>query len=239
MKKRLGIISFFVLIFIAFIIVWNYSYWEGTEDAYTPLIEAPSDYHIPKERGVFDRFENADAMDYLKMPIDEEHQRSLDEYYTNRAYLGAPPSIPHPVKNERSLGGNTCIQCHKKGGFVPKFDAYAPITPHPEMINCRQCHVAEKTTSTFTSFAYSKPEPPKVGEGANNAFPGGPPMIPHQLQMRESCISCHAGPSAPKEIRTTHPNRVNCRQCHLPVTPQQPEINTSNFQRQFDKLYEK
>jgi cytochrome c-type protein NapB len=239
MRKRLGIISFFVIIFIAFIVVWNYSYQKGLEKAYTPIIEEPTGNFIPSERGVFLRFENPN-LDYANMPVDENHQRSLEDYYDNRAYPGAPPSIPHPVKEERSLGGNTCIQCHQNGGFVEKFNAYAPVTPHPEMTNCRQCHVTKNTNTTFKEFAFAKPQPPKVGEGINNAMPGSPPMIPHQLQMRESCISCHAGPSAPKEIRVTHPERVNCRQCHLPQTNiSAPQIDANAFLRQFDKLNEK
>ncbi|WP_421812407.1 multiheme c-type cytochrome [Flagellimonas sp.] len=239
MRKRLGIISFFVVIFIAFIVVWNYSYQQGLEEAYTPIIETPTGNFIPAERGVFLRFDNT-TINYSSMPVDENHQRTLDDYYKNRAYPGAPPSIPHPVKEERSFGGNTCIQCHQNGGFVEKFNAYAPVTPHPEMVNCRQCHVTKNTSETFRDFTFAKMQPPKVGEGANNAMPGSPPMIPHQLQMRESCIACHAGPSAPKEIRVTHPERVNCRQCHLPQTSiSTPQIDTSAFLRQFDQLNEK
>ncbi|MFT6995546.1 MAG: cytochrome c-type protein NapB, partial [Maribacter sp.] len=226
MKKRLGIISFFVAIFIAFIVVWNYSYQQGLEEAYMPVIETPTGNFIPTESGVFRRFDAA-GLDYLNMPIDESHQRSLDSYYDNRAYLGAPPSIPHPVTNERSFGGNTCIQCHQNGGFVAKFNAYAPVTPHPGMVNCRQCHVTKNTTTTFKEFAFSKLVPPKVGVGANNVLIGSPPMMPHQLRMRESCISCHGGPSAPKEIRVSHPERINCRQCHLPKNNIQPNVDTS------------
>ncbi len=241
MRKRLGIISFFVVIFIAFIVVWNYSYQKGLEEAYTPIIETPKGNLLPSERGVFLRFDDPN-LDYSNMPVDENHQRSLEDYYENRAYPGAPPSIPHPVAQhkEMSVGGNTCIQCHQNGGFVEKFNAYAPVTPHPEMVNCRQCHVAKNTNTTFTDFAFAKAEPPKVGEGYNNAMPGSPPMIPHQLQMRESCISCHAGPSAPKEIRVTHPERINCRQCHLPQENRTIEkIDASAFLRQFDELNEK
>lgn len=238
MRKRLGIISFFVVIFIAFIVVWNFSYQQGLEKAYIPIIETPTGNFIPSESGVFRRF-NGEGLDYSNMPVDKNHQRSLDSYYDNRAYPGAPPSIPHPVSKERSYGGNTCIQCHQNGGFVEKFNAYAPVTPHQEMVNCRQCHVTKKTNETFKGFAFSKPQAPNVGKGINNALLGSPPMIPHQLQMRENCISCHAGPSAPKEIRVSHPERVNCRQCHLPKEKALPSYDESTFLRQFDKLNEK
>ena len=38
--------------------------------------------------------------------------------------------------------------------------------------------------------------------------------MPHSLQNRENCLACHAGPAAPIEIKVSHPERSNCRQCH-------------------------
>lgn len=213
MKKRLGIISLFVILFLAFVIIWNYSYQTGLEEAYIPVENTSEIKVIPSESGVFERSEF--ALEYANMPVDDNHQRTLDTYYNNRAYHGAPPSIPHPVKNERSLGGNTCLQCHQNGGFVEKFEAYAPVTPHPEMVNCRQCHVAQNSETLFKSAYLVRVDAPEVG--VNNALIGTPPMIPHQIQMRENCLACHAGPAAPKEIRVSHPERVNCRQCHVPT----------------------
>ena len=221
MKKRLGIISLFVILFIAFITIWNFSYQTGLEEAYIPLEKSSENISvIPLESGVFKRSKY--ALEYEDMPIDANHQRTLDTYYNNRAYHGAPPSIPHPVKNERSLGGNTCLQCHQNGGFVDKFNAYAPVTPHPEMTNCRQCHVAQNSKTLFTAANLVKVHAPEVG--VNNALIGTPPMIPHQIQMRENCLSCHAGPAAPKEIRVSHLERVNCRQCHVPTDKVVSEI---------------
>ena len=190
--KRLGIISLFVLLFIGFIVVWNFSYRSGLEEAYIPIENNNPIPIIPSETGVFQRSDY--ALDYVNMPIDENHQRSLNSYYDNRAYHGAPPSIPHPVKEERSMGGNTCLQCHQNGGFTEKFNAYAPVTPHPEMINCRQCHVPQNTQTLFKETNFHKVSAPEAG--INNALQGSPPVIPHQIQMRENCLSCHAGPDA-------------------------------------------
>ena len=212
MRKRLGIISFFTLLFIGFIAVWNYSYYTGLEEAYIPVerdVELPI---IPSEMGVFQRSKY--ALDYANMPIDEKHQRSLDSYYDNRAYYGAPPSIPHPLASERNMDENSCLKCHENGGFVEKFNGFAPVTPHPEKVNCRQCHVVQKTQTLFKGTNFKKGSIPLVG--INNALKGSPPIIPHQLQLRENCLACHAGPSAPKEIRVSHPERINCRQCHVP-----------------------
>jgi hypothetical protein len=49
------------------------------------------------------------------------------------------------------------------------------------------------------------------------ALAEGPPLIPHDLEQRGNCLACHGGPSAVIEIRTTHPERASCRQCHLPA----------------------
>lgn len=210
--KRLGIISLFVLLFAAFIGVWNYSYYQGLEEAYIPTSHDSSELMIPSEEGVFKR--SKFALEYAKMPIDDTHERSLNSYYKNRAFPGAPPSIPHEIQQDGTIGENSCLKCHENGGFVDKYNAYAPVAPHPEMVNCRQCHVLQKTTGDFKENYFAKNNPPKVG--INNALITSPPMIPHQIQMRENCLSCHAGPSVPKEIRVTHPERVNCRQCHVP-----------------------
>ncbi|WP_369048925.1 cytochrome C [Tenacibaculum sp. UWU-22] len=225
MKNRLGIISLFVILFIAFIAIWNYSYYQGQEEAYIPIKNDKPTPIIPSESGVFKRSKY--ALDYQHMPVDKNHQRSLKTYYNNRAFYGAPPAIPHPVENEHSIGGNTCLKCHENGGFVDKFNAYAPVTPHPEMVNCRQCHVAQKTQGLFKQTNFKKGKIPLVN--VNSALPGSPPIIPHELQLRENCLACHAGPSAPKEIRVTHPERINCRQCHVPND--QTTANIGDFVR--------
>jgi hypothetical protein len=54
-----------------------------------------------------------------------------------------------------------------------------------------------------------------------------PPTIPHKMLMRENCLACHSGPAAREEIRTSHPERERCRQCHVPVT------TTARFSRAF------
>ena len=213
MKKRLGILLIFALLFIGFLANWTYSYYKGLEEAYIPIHDTGPLPIIPSEKKVFERSEY--ALDYLNMPQDENHQRTLATYYNNRAYPGAPPSIPHSVKEKLGMGGNVCLQCHQNGGFVQKFNAYAPVTPHPEMVNCKQCHVEQLTDSDFMTTDFYKKPAPKVG--VNNALPGSPPVMPHQLQMRENCLACHAGPAAVKELWVDHPERVNCRQCHVPI----------------------
>lgn len=198
-----------VILMISTIVVWSYSYTLSHEVAYVPMSNITESFVIPSEDGVFKRSEY--ALKYAAMPIDKNHERSLKTYYNNRAFYGAPPSIPHTVE-ERNMGGNSCLKCHENGGFVTKYSAYAPVTPHPEKINCRQCHVPIISEDLFVATNWSRTKGPSIG---NSALMTSPPIIPHQIQLRENCLSCHAGPSAPKEIRTTHPNRINCRQCHV------------------------
>ncbi|WP_299133957.1 multiheme c-type cytochrome [uncultured Tenacibaculum sp.] len=222
MRKRLGIISLFIILFISFIVIWNYSYQTGKEEAYIPVRDKKEIVTIPSEAGVFKRSKH--AIDYVNMPVDETHQRSLKNYYDNRAYHGAPPSIPHPIDEKQNIGDGSCLKCHENGGLVEKFKAYTPVTPHPELVNCKQCHVEQKKQTLFKAGNYANVNAPKVG--VNNVLLTSPPTIPHQIQLRENCLACHAGPSAPKEIRVTHPERVNCRQCHVPNDKVTEEIGT-------------
>lgn len=129
------------------------------------------------------------------------------------------------------MGGKVCLQCHQNGGFVEKYQAYAPITPHSELVNCRQCHEPKNkdAKNNFKGTTFPKISVPAVG--VNNVLPGSPPTIPHQLRMRENCLACHAGPAAPKEIRVTHPERVNCRQCHVPSVVDNSAYRKSEFVR--------
>jgi nitrate reductase cytochrome c-type subunit len=151
--------------------------------------------------------------------------RTLKQYYSRRAYPGAPPVIPHEVVVDGVINDD-CLDCHEDGGYDPAFEAYTPITPHPEMENCRQCHVSQLVENEFVETEWIFPELPKRGR---QAIPGGPLLIPHSLQMRENCLACHAGPHAVVEIKTSHPERQNCQQCHVPdrdIPPFQSKIDT-------------
>jgi nitrate reductase (cytochrome), electron transfer subunit len=164
---------------------------------------------LAAEAGMF-RFPELAQVDE-KAPKKSESKRDLRTFYARRAYPGAPPIIPHELLDTRTMGGNNCLGCHRNGGYVPDFKAYAPVTPHPEQTNCFGCHVPETQRTVFRATEWEKPQGPELKQ---EALPLGPPPIPHGLQMRENCLACHAGPGAVAEIRTPHPERVNCRQCH-------------------------
>lgn len=149
--------------------------------------------------------------------------RRLAEFYARRAYPGAPPYIPHPVNNSQVIS-DQCLSCHGKGGYVQMYNAYAPVSPHPEKHNCRQCHVTQAFVPAFVESNWIQPTLPKRGQ---SAMGGSPPRIPHTMQLRENCLACHSGPSAVEEIRVSHPQRENCRQCHVPQTT--TSIFTSDY----------
>jgi nitrate reductase (cytochrome), electron transfer subunit len=50
---------------------------------------------------------------------------------------------------------------------------------------------------------------------SRRAFDGAPPTIPHSTLMRTDCLSCH-GPQGLYGLRTPHPERQSCLQCHAP-----------------------
>lgn len=47
---------------------------------------------------------------------------------------GDPPVIPHEVAE--ADGGAECLECHLEG------EAGAKKTPHPHLVDCRQCHIS-------------------------------------------------------------------------------------------------
>jgi len=149
---------------------------------------------------------------YESVPRPGAKVRTLHEFYSRRAYAGAPPIIPHAVENDGVIN-DSCLSCHQDGGYVPEYNAYTPVTPHPEMGNCRQCHVEQVVEGLFAGGTeWTQPNLPKRGQ---QSIPGGPLQIPHTLQFRENCLACHAGPQAVVEIRSSHPERENCLQCHV------------------------
>ena len=240
-RSRYFLIGLAVLLMAAGVAVVGQSLTAGREPARVLPVVAEPTPTLPTEAGMYARVSR--AAEYASMPTEPNRRRTLAVYYARRAYPGAPPVIPHPV-DEREAFGNACLSCHGGGGWAPRFEAYAPVTPHPEMISCRQCHVpmtpggegkvaasgadgraanlsrsggTRGTEAVRDSVSdWQTITPPRLHGGA---MPGSPPPIPHALQMRENCRACHAGPGAVAELRTTHPERVTCRQCHALGAP--------------------
>jgi hypothetical protein len=172
------------------------------------------------------------------------HPRTLATFRALRAFPGAPPHIPHGLTAEE-FRTTTCNTCHEHGGYSVRFQAYTPVTPHPELANCLQCHVGDATVvgialpdrdpdavcrqchqpgtpqASFATVDWRPAAWPTAGRGGRG---GSPPPIPHDLQLRGNCLACHMGPGAVQEIRTTHPERANCRQCHVRESPEEGEF---------------
>ena len=138
---------------------------------------------------------------------------SAVERAARRAYDGAPPVIPHV-----SFGAS-CTSCHSQRGLAVAGVGFAPPTPHEDTegvgvtARCRQCHVFRETESEFrpsdfVGFAQDLRKGPRL-------HPLAPPVMPHAVFMRENCLACHSGPAAREPIRTPHPERIRCRQCHV------------------------
>jgi cytochrome c-type protein NapB len=142
--------------------------------------------------------------------------QSLSEFQVRaarRAYDGAPPVIPHPPL------GSACTNCHTETPREFPGVGIAPPNPHlktaglSEASRCRQCHVFAVTGELFATNSFEGLEQkPRRG---NRLYPHAPPVMPHHVFMREDCLSCHSGPGVRQEIRCTHPDRINCVQCHV------------------------
>lgn len=133
-----------------------------------------------------------------------------------RLFDGAPPVVPHGEL------GIACASCHNREGVAVAELGFAPPSPHEQtpglsdVANCRQCHVASSDAEPFAgnSFAGLRQDL-RQGERLN---PLAPPVIPHAVLLRDNCLACHSGPAAREEIRTSHPQRANCNQCHVEQT---------------------
>jgi len=131
-----------------------------------------------------------------------------------RAYDGAPPVIPHAVDARHA---SACIACHGEGLTVG--DAVARKIPHPLWTQCTQCHVEQENRmfgdvvlaeNTFLGFM--------AADFAHRATLGAPPVTPHPISTRQDCVSCH-GQKGEVGLRTSHPERQNCLQCHPSAMP--------------------
>jgi len=137
---------------------------------------------------------------------------ALQQRGERRAYDGAPPTIPHPIDQGGSSGD--CLACHASGVKVQ--GKTAPIMSHQPLVSCTQCHVSaqpDMVIASSISGANSFVGAASPGSG-KRAWPGAPPRVPHKTWMRQDCASCH-GVTGLAGLRTTHPERGACTQCHV------------------------
>ncbi len=147
---------------------------------------------------------------------DLERSRAVEIRASRRAFEGAPPVIPHPID---PLSPANCLACHQQGLAVR--EVVAPKMSHREMGSCTQCHVPVGGPGLLSTQDLPQFVEENTFVGARSAgrgsrvWPGAPPTIPHSVWMRQDCSSCH-GPTGLEGLRTSHPERTQCQQCHVP-----------------------
>lgn len=133
-----------------------------------------------------------------------------------RAYDGAPPTIPHAVRQDSAA---ECLACHDEGLRL-RGRVASPVS-HEAFTSCGQCHVPQwgpmpgerlPPDASFGENSFVGMASPAAGE---RAWSIAPPVIPHRTTMRERCLSCH-GPNGRDALRSSHPDRQSCEQCHAP-----------------------
>lgn len=204
---------------------------DSTHDHVRPA--AGLDQVIVSEAAVFRTAPGSFAADTGAPRRADAHPRTLASYRARRAYPGAPPRVPHGV-TASELATSRCNACHARGGYSPRFMSYTPVTPHPELVNCTQCHLVDDAVAGVpfpragvdgcrqchapavrTASVPLSGWAPAPWPAVRTTGDGTPPAIPHDLAMRGNCLACHMGPGAVAEVRTRHPERADCRACHL------------------------
>ena len=157
-----------------------------------------------------------DLLALKEVPSEAAKGKALAARAERRAYSGAPPVIPHQVAARSAA---SCLICHETGRRVG--ERVASPMPHRLLVNCLQCHAApapdalsSATRGVPPNTFRGQPEPLRGERASQNA----PPVIPHATDMRARCGSCHGPEASSPALRTTHPWRVNCRQCHAAAT---------------------
>ncbi len=134
-----------------------------------------------------------------------------------RAFDGAPPGVPHPIDEQSAA---SCLSCHQAGMKLE--GRTASVMSHQKHTSCTQCHVpmAGRPGAAKQGRANSFVGLPSAESGPR-AWQGAPPAVPHPVFMRENCASCH-GLTGAEGLRTTHPERASCLQCHAPNQTEAP-----------------
>lgn len=159
-------------------------------------------------------------------------EQVLAERASRRAYDGAPPTIPHPVRQQAA---NECMSCHQDG-LRARGRLGTPV-PHDSYTSCTQCHVVSEgpapgvalaPDATFAENSFVGISSPTEGP---RAWSIAPPQMPHHTQMRGECMSCH-GPMGNDPLQSSHPDRQSCEQCHAASaeTDLRPGLETPPWQ---------
>ncbi|MCL5256491.1 MAG: c-type cytochrome [Chloroflexi bacterium] len=162
-------------------------------------------------------------------------------YLKAEAIAGPPPAAPpiaHFVK-----GRTDCLACHsQEAGMVPVPANHSsdnsqcqachkapPPMPHAPQGNaaCTSCHSTNGPLQLAASHAGRKddscykchegaPKPSSDASATPGATAAKPPAIPHALEGRQDCLSCHApgGMISVPDSHSTYKNNM-CTGCHV------------------------
>lgn len=153
---------------------------------------------------------SSDEKPVYEMIIEKENIVTEDQRSTLRAFYTAPPVIPHGAETPED---KDCLHCHRS---VTRTEdgRVAQATPHPQFSNCLQCHApALPGGGKDVGSAWQGLKEPKRGDRWTTV---SPPTVPHRIFMRENCLSCHGPENPDMRVRTSHPERTHCLQCHVP-----------------------
>ena len=201
------LIGLAVLLMAALVYVAASACTAGRRDAVLLPVRAEPTPALPFEAGVFRRQDR--ALDYAAMAAAPKARRTL-------ARVLWPPGVPrrparHPASGrrrpERRRGLSRLPRRRRLGSEIRRLYPRGAASRAPELPPVPRSRVHAGRPDHRVEHERAVADPWRRAAGS-------PPPIPHALQMRENCLACHAGPGAVLEIRSTHPERWNCRQCH-------------------------
>lgn len=140
---------------------------------------------------------------------------------------GGPPPIPHAKE-----GRTDCLSCHQNGlNGAPKYPADHTGRTNEMCVLCHQSSTSAPAAGATTApTAGASPAAGATTAPTGGATPaasgtpaappaGGPPFIPHPLEGRDQCLTCHqTGVGGAPKVPADHAGRTNdtCRNCHQP-----------------------
>ncbi|MEZ4220413.1 MAG: nitrate reductase cytochrome c-type subunit [Polyangiaceae bacterium] len=178
---------------------------------YRELIDGASVVNTSIYASAFDKLVADRPSAFAPVEIDESRRDAARaKRRAARSFDGAPPVIPHAI-DQRAIPD--CLVCHETGATIAGRIA-APMS-HRRYDNCVQCHVVGEAPEPLppAPVVENSFEPWRAPTVGVRAIIGAPPAIPHSTHMRENCSSCH-GALGTSGIRTSHPYRQSCPQCH-------------------------
>lgn len=140
--------------------------------------------------------------------------------WSSDAAFARPPSqppIPHTLE-----GRSDCIACHGTGlAGAPRFPP-----DHAGRTNdmCQGCHKPGPVRAASPS---ATPLPRQTAAATPASTTSAIPRIPHPLQGRDNCLTCHAtGLGGSPKIPASHTGRTNetCRTCHQQASPGEGQV---------------